>query len=364
MTTSSPPKTRASAHQAAVRQRIAQRDSPAGLAPPFETAPRMKWTSNPSKTAERAILVSMVEYLRDDPVANDDLPILRFICRDWHVLERTINTKTTTDTIKRQPMSLRIRNIHRTPDMNWHYWNDYIPMAIMEFYSMSEEQLDTPAEYPSAETTPSRPVAETSEAHDTTAVSPPRMESTQVYEPDQTDMTEHTSHERMPFVPPRHSTSPSGTAALSIDSRTTGSYSLTDTSMKDEVVYIRTQKPVQDSGTSDDKKGQNPSVLVKQSSILKPPEIHDDDEGFTPVSTRQNRKYRRAQTPTTPLLETQTPVPQLILHSRIPLLQSGRTLHRRKSNSLNVMRTIPTWTNPSIFRSKWTCSRKSYKNAF
>ena len=75
----------------------------------------------------------MMEYLRDDPVANDDLRVLRFICRDWHVLERTINTKTTVDTIKRQLMSLGIRYIQRTPDMNWHYWNDYSPIAMMEF---------------------------------------------------------------------------------------------------------------------------------------------------------------------------------------------------------------------------------------
>ena len=107
------------------------------------------------------------------------------------------------------------------------------------------------------------------------------MESTQVYDPDQTDMTKHTSHEYMPFVPPTHSTSPSGVATLPIDSRTTGSYSSTDTSTEDGVVYIRNQKPVQDSDTSDDE-GQKPSALVKQSSsILKPPEIRDDDEAST-----------------------------------------------------------------------------------
>jgi hypothetical protein len=194
--------------------------------------------------------------------------------------------------------------------MHWHYLNDYTPMALMEFYTMPEEQLNTPAEHPSTENTPSWPVIDTGEEHAMMAVSPPRTGNTQAYEPDQTDMTEHTSHERMPFVPPRHCTSPSGAATLPPESHSTGSYSSSDSSStEDEVIYIGTQKPVQESDTSDDE-GQKPSALVKQRSTSNPPEIHDDDEGFTPVSTRQNRKYRRSQTPTTPIIKTQAPVSQ------------------------------------------------------
>ena len=267
----------------------------------------------------------MMEYLRNDPVANDDLRVLCFICRNWHILEQTINSKATIDTIKRQLMSLGIRYIQRTPDMNWHYWNDYTPLGMMEFYPMPKEQLDTPAEYPSAENTPSRSVADTDEEHAMMAMSPPRVERTPIDEPDQMDMTEYTSQERMPFAPSRHSTSPSGEVALPIDSCTTGSYPSTEeSSTEDEVIYIRTQKPVQESDTSEDE-GQKPSALVKQRSIPKPLVTYDDDEGFTPVSTRQNRKYRRSQKPTMLIIETTAPVSQF---QRNPALENPTTTAR------------------------------------
>ena len=130
---------------------------------------------------------------------------------------------------------------------------------------MPTDQRDTPAAYPSAENTPTRSIVDTGEEHVTQmAVSPPPTERTQIEEPDHTDMTEYTSQERMPFVPPMHSTPPSGEAALPVASRTTGSYSSTDesSSTADEVIYIRTQKPVQESDTSDEE-GQKPSAFVK-----------------------------------------------------------------------------------------------------
>ena len=140
------PKTRTSARQAAAKQRIAQRDSPAGSDPPDET--NMKWTINPNRTVERGIVVSMVTYLRDDPTVNDDLDVFRFICHDWYVLERMLHTKATMDTVKRRLLALGIRYIHRTPDQNWSYWNDYSPLAIMEFYPMPGDIPQSPMETP------------------------------------------------------------------------------------------------------------------------------------------------------------------------------------------------------------------------
>ena len=224
-----------------------------------------KWTSNPTKTAERDLIVSMVEYLRDDPVVNDDLNVFRFICRDWHiVLARTLHTKATIDTIKRRLVAMGIRYIHRTQDMNWHYWNDYTPLAIMEFHPMSEEQLETPRASPRSndmhtgqdDTNDANPTAvQRMSFHDTASL--------QGSEPDPNDMTEHTSPEHVQFVPPRHSTSPSGAAAIPLGSRTMDSSSSTDTSTEDEVVYLRTQKPVQDEKDFDtsDEEGQSPVRL-------------------------------------------------------------------------------------------------------
>jgi hypothetical protein len=114
------PKNRTSTRQAATRQRIAQRDSPAGSDPPDEQ-PIMKWTINPDKTAEKELLISMVAYLRDDPTVNDDLQVFPFICREWYTLERTINARATIDTIKRRLHALGIRYLHRTPDQQGYY---------------------------------------------------------------------------------------------------------------------------------------------------------------------------------------------------------------------------------------------------
>ena len=68
------PKNRTSTGQAAARQRIAQRDSPVGSNTPDDRT-MAKWTTNPTKTAEKVLLASMVEYLRDDPMVNDNLDI-------------------------------------------------------------------------------------------------------------------------------------------------------------------------------------------------------------------------------------------------------------------------------------------------
>ena len=143
MTTS---KNRTSARQAAARQRIAQRDSPVGSDPPDDRT-MAKWTTNPTKAAEKDLLVSMVEYLRDDPTVNDNLDIFRFICREWYALERTLHTKATMDTVKRRLVALGVRYIQRTPDQNWTYWNDYSPLAIMEFYPASEDQSERSTEH-------------------------------------------------------------------------------------------------------------------------------------------------------------------------------------------------------------------------
>ena len=83
-------------------------------------------------------------YIRDNPTVNKDLDIFRFICCDWYVLECMLHTKATLDTIKRRllPLSLGVRCIHRDQNQNWQYWNDYIPLALMDFHPASKEQLE------------------------------------------------------------------------------------------------------------------------------------------------------------------------------------------------------------------------------
>ena len=207
-------KTRTSARQATARQRIAHRDSPAGSAPPFETY-QLKWTSTPDKTTEKDLIVSMTAYLREDPTMNDDLQVFRFICRDWYMLEGTLHTRATMDTVKRCLLALGItRYIHRTPNHNWHYWNDYTALAIMDFYPMPVEQLGLPTTSPSLEVPPRVTGSPMKTGHTVQQQVVSRMPDSE----NEMDMTENTSPkspslETMPFVPPRHSTSPSGEAA-------------------------------------------------------------------------------------------------------------------------------------------------------
>ena len=137
------PRNRTSARQAAARQRIAQRDSPAGSDPPDEQR-TLRWMVNPTKTAEKELIVIMVAYLRDDPTVNDDLHVLRFICRGWYTLERTLHSRAAMDTVKRRLLALGIRSIHRTPDQQWYYWTEYTPLAMMDFSPATTELVDTP----------------------------------------------------------------------------------------------------------------------------------------------------------------------------------------------------------------------------
>jgi hypothetical protein len=271
------PKNRTSARQAAARQRIAQRDSPAGSDPPDERT-NEKWTINPDKSAEKEILISMVAYLRDDPTINDDLNVLRFICRDWYTLERTLHTKATIDTIKRRLIALGIRYIHRTPDLQWQYWNDYTPLAMMNFYPAQEERLETPKASP-----------------DRMTVAPASVPMARTSGLTHSDRTEHTGQEgipleTMPTATPRHSTSQSGAANLHISRCTTDTSSSADdtNSTEDEVVYLGTQKPVTDDvDDSDTSAGaEKHDTTVKKPYHTETPDA-SDEEGFTRVVTRQ-----------------------------------------------------------------------------
>jgi hypothetical protein len=309
------PKNRTSARQAAARQRIAQRDSPAGSDPPNET--NMKWTTNPTRTIERDIVVSMVTYLREDPTVNEDLDVFRFICRDWYVLERTLHTKATMDTVKRRLLALGIRYIHRTSDQNWYYWNDYSPLAIMEFYPVSGDMDRSPT------VTQRRPDTEqflqdvSQDVPTLTEPTIPFLDTPPRLPHDSTAMTAPTGHERlsletMPIAPPRQSTSQSGAASINIGGHTTDSSESEDTSTdEDEVVYIRTQKPVtteDDSEASVDNTRPR-STFDKQD---KPPDTQSNwnEEGFTTVRTRQERRQRKSQTPSTPSADRKQPATQ------------------------------------------------------
>jgi hypothetical protein len=290
------PRNRTSARQAAARQRIAQRDSPAGSDPPDESK-TPKWIINPDRTAEKDLIVSMVEYLREDPMVNDNLDVFRFICRDWYTLERTLHTRTTIDTIKRRLLSLGIRYIYRHTDQNWYYWNDYTPLGMMDFYPAMTERTEPM----------SLPASTTEAAHDTPAASPeasPTHQHSMTQYPDLSPMDRkaHTSSEQhtletMPIAPPRHSTSQSGAGNINLGSRSTDSVSSAEETTEDEVEYLGTQKPVLESDESDTSdEDVKPHAVAPRKYPFSSTALRDE-EGFTPVLARNSRRTKKSQTP-------------------------------------------------------------------
>ena len=82
-------KIRASARQAAARQRIQQIDYPSGSAPPFEPMISMasNWIFNPGRHEERRIIEDIILHLQDDPTATLNADTLRFVYKEWPQLK-------------------------------------------------------------------------------------------------------------------------------------------------------------------------------------------------------------------------------------------------------------------------------------
>jgi hypothetical protein len=141
----------ASARQAAAQRRIQHIDTFSGSAPPFENMTDASdtpgWSMNPRKADERRYLENMIRYLHDDPTVYDNLEILRFIYKEWPIMENTLHTKTTMDTLKRRLLSMNVRYIHRGKDPgNWAYWRDYTDDGMLEYHTAPADM--TPMQYP------------------------------------------------------------------------------------------------------------------------------------------------------------------------------------------------------------------------
>jgi hypothetical protein len=126
----------------------------------------------------------------------------------------------------------------------WCNWNDYTPLAMMDFYPAPPDRLETPTASPSYRDSmsprPAVPVLE----------SPPRHMELRT---DQTadKIMEDTGQERislletMPVATMRHSTSQSGAAKTNIGSRSSDTSSSAEDSTEDEVMYLGTQNRIQ-----------------------------------------------------------------------------------------------------------------------
>ena len=129
-----PAKIRTSARQAAARTRIGQIDHPAGSAPPFEGPPMApKWVWNPSRAQERTYIEAMVQYLQEDPLVYNDILILRFVYKEWPLLQHSITTKITMDIVRKKLIAMQVRYIQCNENQEWVYWNDYTEEGVLAF---------------------------------------------------------------------------------------------------------------------------------------------------------------------------------------------------------------------------------------
>ena len=111
---------------------------------------------------------------------------------------------------------------------------------------------------------------------------------------------DHTILETMPTAPPGNSTSQSGARINNIGSRSTDtSSSSTDTSTENEVEYLGTQKPVLEHDDSDTSEEDAKPCAVINQTYLPNTSVTRDEEGFTPVLTRANRRRKMSQTQST-----------------------------------------------------------------
>ena len=122
-------------------------------------------------------------------------------------MERTLNTKATVDTVKKRLLALGVRYIQRTPDKQWQYWNDYSPVAIMDFYPVSSDQPATPSTSQRSEDMLAHSTHLTVVPHGRPADMTPPVFMPPASVPDSTVMTEPARMERlsletMPVPPP------------------------------------------------------------------------------------------------------------------------------------------------------------------
>ena len=98
------------------------------------------WDKNPVRSVEREYIEAMVKYLMDDPLVYDDLLVLRFVYKEWPLLQHSISTKLTVEIVKKRLLNMQVRYIQFTTTQDWIYWNDYTEEGILAF---SPTQADT-----------------------------------------------------------------------------------------------------------------------------------------------------------------------------------------------------------------------------
>ena len=130
--------TRTSARQG---QRIQRRSQPQPRTPRISDS-TAGWVRGGTKSEERKLLEKLVAYLYIDPMRDDDVPVLKFLRKDWPLLQSSLHTTLTMEKLKQALLVMKIPYLRQVPttdprsrrSLRWEYWQDYTPAGIRHFH--------------------------------------------------------------------------------------------------------------------------------------------------------------------------------------------------------------------------------------
>ena len=134
--------------------RQAQRRSAPKPRTPRISESQGRWIIGGTKSDERKLLEKIVEYLHVDPLRDGDSTVLRFLLKEWKMLQPTLHTIDTMDSLKHTLLAMGIPYLRKmvsadptsTRAKKWEYWNDYTTAGIEKFHAENTIQGGTTAD--------------------------------------------------------------------------------------------------------------------------------------------------------------------------------------------------------------------------
>ena len=92
---------------------------------------------------------SIVEYLHVDPLQDGDPTVLRFLLKEWKVVQTTLHTIGTMEGLKQKPLDMKVPYLRRAKGpvsqsarLKWEYWNDYSQGGMEKFHAENSQEQE------------------------------------------------------------------------------------------------------------------------------------------------------------------------------------------------------------------------------
>jgi hypothetical protein len=106
-----------------------------------------RWIIGGTKSEERKLLERIVEYLHVDPLRDGDPIVLRFLLKEWKLVQPTLHTIGTMEGLKQKLLDMKVPYLRRasvpvsqSARPKWEYWNDYTQDGIGKFYEENSQE--------------------------------------------------------------------------------------------------------------------------------------------------------------------------------------------------------------------------------